>query len=172
MNGVEVIDNFLNNQEYEKLLEMYGDFFPWNFGKILMEKDLICDKKYNNQYTHGIYKNNEPTSEFFYNIAPILKRAKVRSLVRSQINSSNREDEVVIYGLHIDETFCENPEGNNGLKSSIFYMNTNDGFTIFEDGTKVESVENRLVTFPANLKHSGTTCTNALRRLVINLVYF
>jgi len=172
MNKIEVIDNFLNDDEYEKLLEMYRDIFPWNFSKILMDEDLICDKKYNNQYVHGIYKDNEPISEFFYSITPILKKAKVRSLVRAQINSCNREDKVVIHGFHVDEIFSENLEGNNGLKSSIFYMNTNDGFTAFEDGTKVESVQNRLLTFPANIKHSGTTCTNIHRRIVINLVYF
>ena len=35
--------------------------------------------------------------------------------------------------------------------TSILYMNTNNGYTIFENGDKVESVENRLVTFPNNL---------------------
>ena len=51
-------------------------------------------------------------------------------------------------------------------------MNTNDGYTEFEDGTKVESVANRLVTFPANLKHTGTSCTDEKTRIVINFNYF
>ena len=51
-------------------------------------------------------------------------------------------------------------------------MNTNNGYTIFEDGTKVESVANRMITFPANLKHTGTSCTDQQVRIVINFDYF
>ena len=46
------------------------------------------------------------------------------------------------------------------------------GYTSFEDGTKVESVENRFVTFDSDIKHSGTTCTNQKVRLVLNINYF
>ena len=56
--------------------------------------------------------------------------------------------------------------------TSIFYMNTNNGYTIFENGTKVESVANRMITFPANIKHTGTSCTDEKTRVVINFNYF
>ena len=56
--------------------------------------------------------------------------------------------------------------------TSIFYVNTNNGYTKFEDGTKVESVANRMVTFSTNMKHLGTSCTNEKRRIVINFNYF
>ena len=55
---------------------------------------------------------------------------------------------------------------------SIFYVNTNDGFTVFEDGTKVESVANRMLTFPTNMKHSGTACTDQKYRIIINFNYY
>ena len=42
----------------------------------------------------------------------------------------------------------------------------------FEDGTKVESVGNRLLTFPANMKHMGTSCTDQQFRIVINFNYY
>ena len=48
----------------------------------------------------------------------------------------------------------------------------NDGYTRFEDGTKIESVANRVAVFESNLKHCGTTCTNTKSRVVINLNYF
>ena len=56
--------------------------------------------------------------------------------------------------------------------TSIFYMNTNNGYTKFEDGTKVESVANRMVTFPANMKHAETSCTDEKIRVVINFNLF
>ena len=56
--------------------------------------------------------------------------------------------------------------------TSIFYMNTNNGYTKFEDGTKIESVANRLVSFPSNMKHKGTSCTDEKTRVVINFNHF
>jgi hypothetical protein len=50
----------------------------------------------------------------------------------------------------------------------ILYMNTNNGYTEFEDGMKVESVANRIVSFPEETKHRGTSCTDEKIRMVIN----
>ena len=57
-------------------------------------------------------------------------------------------------------------------KTAIFYLNTNNGYTLFEDGTKIESVANRLLTFDANLPHTGTSCTDKQFRCVLNINYF
>ena len=56
--------------------------------------------------------------------------------------------------------------------TAIFYLNSNNGYTEFEDGTKVESVANRFVSFPSTLKHRGTSCTDENVRVVINFNYF
>ena len=72
---------------------------------------------------------------------------------------------IIKHGFHNDWDYEDS-------KTSIFYVNTNDGYTEFEDGTVVESVENRLVTFPSPLKHTGTSCTDTSRRMVININYF
>ena len=53
----------------------------------------------------------------------------------------------------------------------ILYMNTNNGFTKFEDGTVIESVANRFVTFPNHTEHTGTTTSDSDYRLVINFNY-
>ena len=46
------------------------------------------------------------------------------------------------------------------------------GYTEFKDGTIIESAENRLVIFPSDMRHTGTTCTNAKNRIVVNINYF
>ena len=56
--------------------------------------------------------------------------------------------------------------------TSIFYINTNNGHTRFENGKRVESVANRMVTFPSHLQHTGTSCTNARTRVLINFNYY
>ena len=48
---------------------------------------------------------------------------------------------------------------------------TRFGNHIFQNGSVVESLENRLLIFNSNLMHSGTTCTNENVRCVINFNY-
>ena len=57
-------------------------------------------------------------------------------------------------------------------KTGIFYMNTNNGKTIFEDGEEIDSIENRMVVFPASKRHAGTTHTDTIYRCVINFNWF
>ena len=55
-----------------------------------------------------------------------------------------------------------------------FYLsniNDNNGYTYFEDGSKVYSKARRLIRFDSNIKHSGTTHTDAKHRFVININY-
>ena len=54
----------------------------------------------------------------------------------------------------------------------IFYLNTNNGFTILDDGTKIESVENRALFFDPSKRHCSTTCTDSIFRSIIIINYF
>ena len=56
-------------------------------------------------------------------------------------------------------------------KGFLFYVNTNNGFTILEDGTKVESIANRALFFDSSKSHKSTTCTDEDIRVNININY-
>ena len=56
-------------------------------------------------------------------------------------------------------------------KSAIFYINTNNGLTVLEDGTEIKSVANRLLLFNASEPHHSTTTSNENRRVNINFNY-
>lgn len=77
-------------------------------------------------------------------------------------------DTIVEHGLHRD---VEDAEHLSDLKTSIMYLNDNNGYTKFEDGTKQHSVSNTMVTFPNSIKHTGSTCTDCNCRMVLNLNY-
>ena len=53
-------------------------------------------------------------------------------------------------------------------QGAIFYINDNDGYTMFDDKVKVDSVGNRLVRFDASKLHASTDCTNAKARVNVN----
>ena len=57
------------------------------------------------------------------------------------------------------------------MTTSIFYLNSNNGGTKFEDGTFVNSVSNRMVTFDCSLKHAPVSCTDSDRRVVASINY-
>ena len=51
-------------------------------------------------------------------------------------------------------------------------INTNNGFTILEDGEKIETKENRMLLFDASKKHKSTTCTDNIYKCNIIFNYF
>lgn len=64
-------------------------------------------------------------------------------------------------------------DDNPDWKTAIFYINTNNGYTKFNIKKKiVKSKANRLVKFPAKIKHTGTTCTDKDERIVLNINYY
>ena len=93
--------------------------------------------------------------------------------MRIKANLLTRTPNIIENTFHIDiGDECMSEEKLKQWTTSILYINTNNGYTKFEDGTKVESVANRMVTFSANLKHRGTSCTDEKTRVVINFNYF
>jgi len=56
--------------------------------------------------------------------------------------------------------------------TSVLYINNNNGCTKFEDGTIIESIRNRIITFPANLNYAETNCKDEDFRCVITINYY
>ena len=84
-----------------------------------------------------------------------------------------KEKESKLWGWHVDYgSFGEKPQYAN-MKTSLFYLNNTNGPTVFKDGSEVDCVRNRLLTFPSNTIHSGRSHTEGdNKRIVINFNYF
>jgi hypothetical protein len=161
---VEIKDNFLSRHELEFIQNSFSKI-TWKVSRCVSLKDLMCQPIENFQLIHEFYSNYKPLTEHFELLMPLLFKIKPNALIRIKANLNPKSHKIVEHGFHIDHE-CKN------AKTSIYYLNSNDGYTLFEDGTKVESVENRFITFNSGLKHSSTTCTNAEARIVINFNYF
>jgi len=58
-------------------------------------------------------------------------------------------------------------------KAAIYYLNTNNGYTLFKEGKKkINSVKNRMIFFDSDAYHLGTNSTDCKNRLVLNFNYF
>ena len=165
---MKIEDNFLKQEEFDKIQKLMGEPspFPWFYAdRIVFEDDV--DKF---QFIHAFYDNHMPMSPFNNELDSIINIIQPFSIVKIRAKLLTRTPEIVESTFHVDIPLSE--EKLKQWTTSIFYINTNNGYTKFEDGTIVESVANRMLSFPANMKHCGTSCTNERRRIVINFNYF
>ena len=56
-------------------------------------------------------------------------------------------------------------------KVALFTVNTNNGYTEFENGEKIPSIENTLALFDGNVKHRSVVQTDENLRINININY-
>lgn len=160
-------DNFLENSEFLQLKEIFfSNEFPWYFqnSKVNSHEDL--DSIINYQFTHVFFgRNYIESSSLIHVVKPLIQKINPKSIVRIKSNLTTRNDVVERHGgFHTDLDFK--------CKTSIYYLNTTNGFTEFADGKKVDCIENRLITFDSDLYHTANTCTDQKVRIVVNLNYF
>ena len=98
---------------------------------------------------------------------PFITKLNIGKVIRIKANITLQHDTQLKHDFHVDITNTTNPS----VMVSILYMNTNNGWTELEDGTKVQSVANRLVTFPNYVKHRSVSCSDQTYRMVLNLDY-
>jgi|LakMenE18May11ns_1017448.scaffolds.fasta_scaffold9774964_2 hypothetical protein len=169
----KIVDNFLNKTDFEKLQDiLLGSHIPWFQNKYIVNHALLSNAEksdlasyYDYQFTHAFYRNYTICSEFFQVLDPILIKLNPSAILKIKANLIPRADKIVEHQLHTD---ILNFKG----KTSVFYLNSNDGYTLFQNGERVHSVANRMVIFDSNIMHTGTTCTNAKNRCVINFNFY
>jgi len=170
---IQIYDNFLSKKDFDFINHnMLGAQFPWHLGSVTNPEvdNVLCDEIHNIQFCEWIYKDYAPQGPEFDIIKPIIfsRQLEVSAIRRIKANITLRTPKIVRHGWHTDGT----RDGEQQFMVAIYYVNSNDGFTEFRDGTKVESVANRLVMFPSIMEHTGTTCTNEKLRCVINFNFY
>jgi len=172
MTNLEIIDNFLPLDQFNKVQHaLMSSKIPWFINDDVVNTDLgniASNDKHNWQLFHLFYYNPIMHSECLGVIEPILQHLNPLVLIKAKANTNYVTEKIVEHGMHVD---IQDLELKNILTTGIFYVNNNDGYTILEDGTKIESVANRFASFSAKTKHSGTSCTTTNRRVVLNLNY-
>jgi len=168
---IKIEDDVLKQEEFDKIQKIMTEpsSFPWFYNYKIDSKDDV-DKF---QFIHIFYNTHMPPiyTPFINELSPLLEVIKAISILRIKANLLTRTPNIIENTLHTDLKGISE-EKLKQLTTSIFYINTNNGYTKFEDGAIVESVANRMVTFPTNLKHTGTSCTDERTRIVINFNYF
>jgi len=154
---MKVIDNFLDQDSFNHFKNIItGQYFPWYFNNQKVLDDNHLD---NYQFVNTFKDGNTamPLLDVFK------EKLNVSNFLRAKLNCTTKTNKIFEFKSHRDlDVNC---------LVSIFYINSNNGYTKFENGQKIESIENRLITFDNNLKHNGTSSTNSQTRIVLNLCY-
>jgi hypothetical protein len=163
MSNIQIVDNFLLNDELKNIQNsLFSNTFPWYY---IPEVGTKEDKGLNIfHFNHLVYEKNRINSnEGMEILKPILNKLDIKALIRIKINLYTCTPKIIKHSYHTDTSYK--------CKTSLFYVNTNNGFTGFKDKI-VNSLENRIVNFDSTIPHYSTTCTNSNLRISINFIYF
>ena len=81
------------------------------------------------------------------------------TLIRAKAVLTPKTENPRFSGFHIDYP---------NMTTATYYLNSNNGYTEFRDGSRIESISNRMLVFDSNLEHQGITCTDKKIRVLIN----
>lgn len=163
---IKIIDDFVDKEYFKQIEDMFyrDKNFPW------FVNGVVDNQKYR-QFTHMFHIEHKPNSYYFDNLIPLFDQLKVKALIKVKANYLWKTEKIIEHGFHTDTAqHIKDHEAN--WKTAVFYINTNNGYTRFENGKKINSQANRLVIFPANVKHTGSTCTDKEERIVLNINYY
>ena len=168
---IKVRDGLLDPHEFTAVRDSLiseESLMPWYFSEGI---DYGPEEK-NFMFFHVFYESNQPTSDRYQSVIPVCRKLSTNNLSLHQIKANiyTRTSTIEKHRFHSD--FEPENEAARHWMVGIFYLNSNDGYTEFENGEIVESKANRLVVFPGYLSHRGTTCTDQKIRAVINFRYY
>lgn len=162
--NVKILDNFLPQDYFDNLCLMVEDL-PWFY-----HDWSVSNGDGDPQFYHLFYFDNKIRSDTFFKYVEDVYTRYVPdnqgcTLYRMKINATPKNSFIKEKQYHVDVS-------DKDHMVCILYMNTNNGYTIFEEtGEKIKSVANRAVIFPGNMRHTGTNCTDEGLRIVLNIDY-
>ena len=160
---MNIYKNFLPKNVFKKLKNtVMTKSFPWYFNDDVIDKN---EKKDNFQFTFSFIENGQYQcwGEWKNIIVPVLKNIKHKKMNRVKANLLTKTNKIIEHGYHVDVT-------GKGT-TAILYLDNSNGYTKFKNGNKIKSEENKYVEFDSALEHTGSSCTDKKRRIVINFNY-
>jgi hypothetical protein len=162
---VQVIDDFISSEDHQFIhnLLLKNTDFPWYYNDSVTYADEA--EVDDSQLTHMFYKDYTVNSSFFGSLQALVQKLNPSALVRVKANLNMYNGNNKTHQFHVDVPHFTG-------KTAVYYVNTNNGATLFESGEEVLSVQNRIVIFDANIKHAKKNATDTKSRCVINFNFY
>ncbi len=156
----KVIDNFLDEKYFDSLVSLLEEI-PWFFQTDVVGGGIVENKIF--LLYHMFYAQNAPTGALYEKLIPLLEKLRADILIRIKANLYPNTETLHEHPMHVDFEFSNT--------SALLSLNTCDGYTKLVDGTKIDSIANRVVIFDSGEDHCSTTTTNVPARFNININY-
>ena len=178
---MKVIDDFLKPDDTLGIANHLNNVeFPWYFNPYINYPEDSGEEstKHEFQFVHNLYilnrgipdsSNNNYDNRFAMNVLKTFKNSGmgITSFIRVKAKLTTQTKKHYHPQYHEDlDVFTE---AGLPYKSAIYYVNTNNGYTKFENGDKVGCVRNRLIIFDGKERYTSVSCTDEKRKVVINL---
>ena len=166
---LKIIDNFLTDNDFNLLVSNTvgrNDGHQVQFRVVSnVENFGAIEENWSWYMINMLYSTDTPQNEICGKIYEMFvpkfkKLANFKTMIRIKMNAYPYTNVVKEHKEHNDFNYEH--------IGAVFSLNTCDGYTKFSDGTKVESVANRIVFFDASKYHQSTTTSNAKLRYNIN----
>jgi len=186
-----IIDNFLEEEYFAELQSIImgegqqaqnPNQFSWFYGGDVISKGYRDDKQKSEYeaeklylFTHLFYLHDVPQSPMFDLVVPFVNAInnikqktewggyRIKSLIRIRANFFGNTPTLHDHQMHTDFEFPHT--------AAVLSLNTCNGYTKIADGTKIDSVANRVVLFNAGEDHAGSTTTNVKARFTLIINY-
>ena len=190
--GIKVYQNFCRDSDFYHFSQLIQQL-PWTIDNIYNSevpeefqdpdyqphKDIEIDPKYNTQMSYFLLHPDQakfPTKEFEHEMFGFIMDAirnifDVYAWVKIKANTTFCTNKIIEHGFHVDRMPLTSLSQNQ--TTAILHLDDSNGYTNFyKDNITIPSKSNQLITFPSNLYHRGTTCTDQDKRQVLNLNFF
>lgn len=190
--GIRVYQNFSKEHEFTQLVQMveslewrivnvYNDGIPEEMQEdgVKPHIDIKIDSRYNKQNCHlllhsdiGIFPEKPLERDLFdFLYGRLMNIFDVYAWQKIKTNANFCTDKIIEHGYHVDR--LPRTELSHTQLTGVLHLDDSDGYTKFQkDNITVPSQANQLIVFPADLYHTGTTCTDQAVRRVININFF
>ena len=163
MDDIQVIDNFLSNDDLMKVIES-SRYFPWSYGHVSAKNEGI------NFWSSNLINNDLFKTHIFHKIESYFKK-------KFSINDLYANGQT--YGM---DGIYHTDDNNDDAYTFLLYISDItrdnvhivDGYTLFKDGDKIVCIEpilNRGVLFKSNIFHKGLGPSRSANMLRISIAF-
>jgi hypothetical protein len=174
-NGIVVEDNYLEEMYFHGLRAALLDSSrnAWALNEYTVDPLYGDEPSDIPMMGQLIYVDHMIYSNLWESFGPLFAKLNSVAVIRCKANLTFPSKKIEDLGWHIDN---HNIKAESEMMTAILYLNdVPEAVTKLETDQgiiEVETVANRLVKFPANTRHSGTSFTEGKYRALININYF
>jgi len=162
-----VIDNFLPQEQWQHIHDLTTGALDTGSVPYFIANNVAhgdSDPQMDYYFIHLFYIDNTINSEHYFALEPLVTKIQSRALIRVKANLYPSTHAVRSHTPHTDFDFDHS--------AALYMVNSCDSYTTMSDGTRIESIANRMVFFDPQQLHSSSTTSNQPYRVTINFNYF